>query len=271
MDRHLARTNPRLYAARWMSADEEGHSALLRSLPPDELALHVEALLAALFQPPRVVGEGCLTLDIRVEGLDGVGISASYREEDGERKRYQVLEAGGMRPAEARAVLDALWAANTRLGGLPARTSINSVHLAGLWGDDDPVKQDDPIAFELLLAERLLGVLEALFTGLPLRRAELQGWEATYAWCLTRPDGLVVTDYSQPDPGYASLHLFWGTPDGGEAEAFYSSALKNESREALVAWSEKTVRARGCPLWQRWQNPSSPSLLELPPEELLLS
>ncbi|QSQ18949.1 hypothetical protein JY651_26730 [Pyxidicoccus parkwayensis] len=266
MDRHLARTNPRLYAARWMAVDEEGHSALLRSLPPEELALHVEALLAALLQPPRVVGEGVLTLDIRVEALDAVGIAACYREDDGESRRHQLLEVGGLRPAEARAVLDALWSANTRLGGRPARTGVNSVCLAGLWGDDDPARQEDPAAFELVLCERQLGVLEALFTGLPLRRAELQGYEATYAWCLTRPDGLVVVDYSRPDPGYADLRLFWAAPDGGEAEAFFSSSMKDAAREALVAWSEKAVHSRGCPLWQRWQDPSAPSMLELPPE-----
>lgn len=265
MDRHLARTNPRLYAARWMTADEEGHSALLRSLTPEELSLHVEALLAALVQPPRVVGEGGLSFDLRVEGLDAVGLAAVYREDEGEQRRHQLLEVGGLRPAEARAVLDALWAANTRLGGRPAHVGVNSVHLAGLWGDDDPVQQEDPVAFEMLLCERTLGVLEALFTGLPLRRAELQGYEATYAWCVTRPDGLVLTDYSRPDPGYATLRLFWAVPDGGEAEAFFSSSLKDEAREALVAWSEQTARARGCPLWQQWQDPSSPSMLETPP------
>ena len=266
MDRQLARTNPRLYAAQWLSADEAGHSALLRSLPPDELALHVEALLAALVQPPRLVADGVLTVELRVDGLEAVGLSA-FHQEDAERKRFRVLDAGGLRPVEARAVLDALWAANARLGGRPAHASVNSVCWAGLWGEDDPTKQEDSIAFELRLCERLLGVLDALFTGLTLRRAELEGYEATYAWCIHRPDGAVVTDYSQPGPGYANLRLFWGTPEGGEVEAFcHSSSTSNAARDALVAWSERVIRARGCPLWQRWQTPYAPSMLETPPD-----
>ncbi|MCP3139320.1 hypothetical protein [Pyxidicoccus xibeiensis] len=265
MDRHLARTNPRLYAARWLSADEEGHTALLRALPPDDLALHVEALLAALTQPPSVIGEGRLTVDLRVDGLDEVSFGAFHQEDGSKRKRYQVLSAAGLPPAAARPVVEALWAANARLGRKPAYTHVTAISWAGLWGEDDPYKQEDEIAFDLRLYDRLLGVLDAVFSGLPLRRAELQGYEAAYRYYVELPGGRTLPDYSQPEPGNANLHLFWETPDGGEAEGLVPNrTYSNASRDALVAWSERTVRARRCPLWQRWQDRHWPSVLETP-------
>ncbi|MFP2926302.1 hypothetical protein ACLESO_14000 [Pyxidicoccus sp. 3LG] len=265
MDRQLARTNPRLYAARWLTADEEGHGALLRSLPREDLALHLEAFLAALVQPPSTVGEGRLTLELRVDGLDAVSFAAFHEEASTGRKRYQLLAAAGLPPSAARAVFDTLWAANARLGLKPAHTHVSSVSWAGLWAEDDPYQQEDEIAFDLRLYERLLWLLESVFTGLPLRRAELHGYEATYAYCVEQPNGGILPDFSQPSPGYANLHLFWETPDGGEAKGFvHSRSESNAARDALVAWSERTVRARGCPLWQRWQGPDAPSMLETP-------
>lgn len=264
MDRQLARTNPRLYAACWLSEGEDGHGAFLRTLAPDELALHVEALLAALLRPPALAASGRLTVDLHVEGLDAVALRVFHQEESGERKRYRLLEPGTLSLTEARAVLEALWAANAKLGGSPACMRVNGVYYGGLWGDEDPCRQEDPVAFELRVCERLLGVLERLFTGLPLRRAQLQAYEATYSWCIERPDGVVVTDYSRPGEGYATLELVWAAPDGGEVEAHCGSAQNNAMREALVTWGEGVVRARGCPLWQRWQCPGAPSMLETP-------
>jgi len=265
MDRRLARTNPRLYAARWLSEGEEGNGALLRALAPEELTLHVEALLTALVRPTALAATGRLMLDLRVEGTDMVAVSAFHQEDAGERKRYKLLEASGLGVSEARAVLDALWAANAKLGGPPSRTRLLTVYFGGLWGAEDSLDQADEVAFQLRIYERLLGVLDALFSGLPLRRAELEAYEASYGWCIERPDGSYATDYGRPDEGYANLCLVWGTPDGGEAEGLCASPMSNELCEAVLVWAERVLRERGCPLWQRWQNPSAPSMKETPP------
>ena len=239
-----------------MSLDEEGHGALLRSLPPDELALHVEALLAALHQPSRLAGEGVLTLELRVDGADALGVTASHAEDSAERKRYRLLEAGGLRLTEARAVLEALWAANARLGGRPARTLVNNIFYGGLLADDPDAYEKDPAAFELSVCVRLLSLLENLFAGLPRLRAELRGHDASYKWCIELPNGVVVADYNRPSDGWADGHLFWATPEGGEVEAVCSAGtMDNAARDAFVAWSETTLRAHGWKLWQQWQSP----------------
>ncbi len=265
MDRRLARTNPRLYAARWLSEGEEGNGALLRALAPEELTLHVEALLTALVRPTALAATGRLMLDLRVEGIDVVAVSAFHQEDAGERKRYKLLEASGLNVPEARAVLNALWAANAKLGGAPACTRLNSIYFGGLWGEGDSLDQADEVAFQLRIYERMLGVLDGLFAGLPLRRAELEAYEASYGWCIERPDGSYATDYGRPDEGYANLCLIWSTPDGGEAEGLCATPMTNELREATLVWAERVLRERGCPLWQRWQNPGAPSMKETPP------
>lgn len=265
MDRRLARTNPRLYAARWLSEGEEGNGALLRALAPEELTLHVEALLTALVRPTALAATGRLMMDLRVEGSDVVAVSAFHQEDAGERKRYKLLEASGLNVPEARAVLDALWAANAKLGGAPACTRLHSVYFGGLWSAEDSIDPADEVAFQLRIYERLLGVLEALFSGLPLRRAELEAYEASYGGCIERPDGSYATDYGRPDEGYANLRLIWGTPDGGEAEGLCASPMSSELCEAVLVWAERVLRERGCPLWQRWQSPSAPSMKETPP------
>jgi hypothetical protein len=269
MDRQLARTNPRLYATRWLEAEERDNATLVRALAPEDLALHVEALLTALTQPPALAGAGRLVVDVHIEGLDALRVDAYHEEnvlKNRERKRYRILDASDLRIPEARTVLDAVWAANMKLGGRPARVQTNGYSYVGLQGgEEDPIHHADEVAFELLISERVLGVVEALFSGLPLLRGKLQAWEATYGWSIQQPDGSFVRDYSRPGDGYASFSLIWRAPDGEEVESYVANGQTNSLREAIITWAERVLRERDCPLWQRWQAPGAPSMLETPP------
>jgi hypothetical protein len=226
MDRNLARANPRAYAILHAGVDSEAEAAFLRTLPPADIALHVQALLGSLVLPPHPITGGQLEPTVEVRGTEKLGLVASlYVEESEEQARvtgFDVMKAHWLKSAEMHALLDALWLANATLAQRPSKTTV-------LFADGG---QD-------LSLDARLGLVETLYGGLEFTRVDL-----TFSRCSIGPDG-------RQGEGCASLSLHWLAPDGGEALALFSHVMGNAKRDGLVSWGRALSRERG---WPRWEN-----------------
>ncbi|WP_257462859.1 hypothetical protein [Archangium lipolyticum] len=225
MDRNLARANPRAYAILHTGADPEAEAAFLRTLAPADVALHMEALLAALVLPPHPVTGGQLEPTVEVRGAEALGLAASLYVEEPEGERvtgFNVVKAYWLEPAEMHGLLEALWLANASFAQRPSKTTV--LFSGGGQG---------------LSLDARLGLVETLYGGLAFKRVDL-----TFSRCSIGPDG-------RQGEGCASLSLHWLAPDGGEALALFSHVKGNAHRDEVVSWARALSRERG---WPRWEN-----------------
>ena len=225
MDRQLARSNPRAYAVLFAGMDSTAKAEFLRTLSPADAALHLEAVLASLVQPPHPITGGRLEPSVEVRGSAQLGLMANlYVEEPGGERvnSFSVESAHWLKPAEMRGLLQALWSASMSQGLRPSLTTV--LYSCSL----EEVPPDD----RLLLTDVLL-------EGLKFNHADL-----SFTGSSSGPDG-------QQLGGSAFLTLNWEAPDGGEVRALFAHVHGGGDPDSLVAWSRAVTRARG---WPRMEN-----------------